>query len=548
MKKEIIPLICFMSFICLTSCTQFLKTADESYFDELSPSNKKKELQILFSHNINGETHPCGCRNYPLGGIPQVAGQMYDIHKNFPAIYIDTGDTFFPSTSIPESVHQSLTFKAKEIAYALKKMGLTFYVPGDQDFALGENFLKDLVNDFDIPVLVSNFSKSAKIKHKSWDEIQFGEQHLFFIGVVDPIVLPSQYRKLFSSPSKGIRKVLQKIESEYSHVKNKKIILLSHSGIDRDQSYAREFPQLDWIIGAHSQSFLRYTIDVGKTRLAQTLSRNHYLGNITIAPSPSVKDKYQIIEIRNQLEQKWKENPFTPWLVDHKKKLDQIQLQEQDLLTVESTNQKIPTASSCIDCHTSQTDFWKKTAHAISYQTLVINQEQNNTACIGCHSLGFKDSKAFVATKHVVQFSNENENESDKNTKKIHDQRLDAYLKELSTHFKDIKSIRALTKEKRLGLSNKWFEIDEKHNVEYNYANVQCLNCHSQSLDHPFDDDEDNENTAYTTNYQNKCVSCHTQDQSPEWYDKDKKGIASKLNKEYFAKKLKQISCPKKNE
>ena len=545
MKKT----LTLLSLMALASCTQFLKSTDKSYFDEITSDNKKNELQLLFSHNINGETHPCGCRNYPLGGIPQVAGQMYEIHKNFPALYVDTGDTFFPSIAIPESVHQSLSFKAKEIAYALKKMGLRFYVPGDQDFALGEKFLQELVSTYELPVLVSNFTSKTIIEHKKWDHISFGDQELFFIGVIDPAAVPSPYTKLLNSPYEGIKKAIQEIESKYATVKNKKIILLSHSGIDQDQKFAKNFPQLNWIIGAHTQSFLRYTVDVGKTRIAQTLSRNHYLGNITFSPNPSVEEKYQIIEIRNKMEKKWDNNPFVKWLSDHKKQLDQIQLKEQELLTIETGPEKIPTAASCIDCHSSQSDFWKKTAHAISYQTLVINKEENNTACIGCHSLGFQDPKGFISTQHVVQFSSESNstNETKQTNKSSHSKKLKRYLEDLSPHFKDIKSIRKLDNSKRLELANKWFEIDEKHQVEYNYANVQCLNCHSQTMDHPFDDSEDN-NTAQKTNFKNKCLGCHTQDQSPEWYHKDKKGIASKLNKEYFAKKLKQISCPKSNE
>ena len=44
------------------------------------------------------------------------------------------------------------------------------------------------------------------------------------------------------------------------------------------------------------------------------------------------------------------------------------------------------------------------------------------------------------------------------------------------------------------------------------------------------------------------CIKCHTQDQSPEWYYKDNKGIATTLNKKYFAKQLKKVACPKKDE
>ena len=79
-----------------------------------------------------------------------------------------------------------------------------------------------------------------------------------------------------------------------------------------------------------------------------------------------------------------------------------------------------------------------------------------------------------------------------------------------------------------------------KEKLTHKFANVQCLNCHQQAPDHPFDI-SDNEKTSF----ESTCIKCHTSDQSPEWYEKDSKGLATSLNKEYFAKKLKEVSCPK---
>jgi hypothetical protein len=524
------------SLLLLSSCTYFTKSTDDTYFEELSITNKKSELQILFSHNINGETHPCGCRHHPLGGLPQIAGAMYELRQQYPVLYVDTGDTFFPSSSIPESVSKSLSFKANEIASSLKKLGLKYFVPGDQDFAMGPHFLKQLVTKHEINVLVSNFTKKANIPHQKWARAKFADQDIFFIGVVHPSTMNEKYKDLFDNPYFGIQTALNEIKKDHGPLEKKKIFLLSHSGIDYDEAYAKKFKEIDWIIGAHSQSFLRYTVDVNKARIAQVLSRNHYLGKISIPSKPQAEEKYEIIEARDELSKKWKDNPFVPWLVEHKNKMDKIQKEEQTLLTTTTEVTKIQTATSCLDCHTKQGDFWKGTAHAISYHSLVNSNEHNNSACVGCHSLEYKNPKAFISTQHAVQF--------DSRTKISQEEKFKRYLKDLAPHFKKVKSIRALKPAQRRKLANKWFEIDEKHQVGYNYTNVQCLNCHNQTVDHPFDDEVNQKKT----NYQNKCLSCHTQDQSPEWYNKDEKGIAKGLNKEYFAKKLKEISCPKNND
>ena len=68
----------YMAFFLLSSCSFIIEKFinDESY-DVVGL--KKKKLSIVFSHNVHGETHPCGCRHFPLGGLPQVAGQIKSI-------------------------------------------------------------------------------------------------------------------------------------------------------------------------------------------------------------------------------------------------------------------------------------------------------------------------------------------------------------------------------------------------------------------------------------------------------------------------------------
>ena len=90
-------------------------------------------------------------------------------------------------------------------------------------------------------------------------------------------------------------------------------------------------------------------------------------------------------------------------------------------------------------------------------------------------------------------------------------------------------------------MAKTWLKSDVKNGVTHNYANVQCLHCHSQNSDHPFSSD----NVVKKIDLKAQCISCHNPDQSPSWYDKDSKGLATSLNAEYFAKKLKEVSCPK---
>src|SRR5690606_19199740 len=109
-------LITFIGIILATlSCTKMIESMDSDYQEKIN-SQGHDHFNLIFSNNINGETHPCGCRHFPLGGLPQVAGVLYKEATDAPTIYVDTGDTFFPSAIIPKHMQKSLPFTATSIA------------------------------------------------------------------------------------------------------------------------------------------------------------------------------------------------------------------------------------------------------------------------------------------------------------------------------------------------------------------------------------------------------------------------------------------------
>ena len=124
-------------------CSEFLKLTDSQYGNEIALDQGEK-FSVVFSNNINGETHPCGCRKFPLGGLPQVYGQLNSLRAKHPLVYVDSGDTFFETPVIAEYNRKSAEFKARKIAEALDDLGLRIFTPGDQDFAMGVEFLAEM--------------------------------------------------------------------------------------------------------------------------------------------------------------------------------------------------------------------------------------------------------------------------------------------------------------------------------------------------------------------------------------------------------------------
>ncbi len=511
-------------FFLLMSCSRFVKMTDETFYEEIE-TNNSKTIHLVFSHNINGETHPCGCRQFPLGGFEQAYGHIMSLKKVAPLIYVDTGDTFFETTKIPNFILKSSRYKAKKIAEALDMLDLKLMTPGDQDFALGESFLKEIAQKHDFKFLITNASKKLQLPHQKFFHLKVGKKNFFFLGVLRPDLLNHELRSLFVSPKTALKKQLESLKNKYGDLKNKSFILLSHSGLDYDKNLAKLFPTFDWIIGSHSQSFMRYSYDVGQTKLVQVLSRNHYLGEINLLSKK--EDAYHLVEMRDEVKNKIQPNPMTPWLQNYKKEYDKINLAQQATdMAMTNEAKTIPTYISCSDCHDKQVEFWQSTAHSLALSTLLNANEMNNPQCIKCHSVGFRKEGGFAATQKF--FKSENDFDTQK------------YLKEFKKAVKINHPVRKLSSSQRTQMAKDWLKFDKDHGITANYGNVQCLNCHNQTADHPFEIQPESKDQ-----FKNKCLNCHTADQSPKWYDKDSNGLATSLNEKYFAKKLKEVSCPK---
>lgn len=525
-----------LSTLLIVSCALLVESFDDKDFEIIQMN--EKPLSLVFSHNLNGETHPCGCRHFPLGGLPQVAGQMEKIKKKNNMLYVDTGDAFFPATFVPESLKLSQTFAANNLAQALDDMGLKYFVPGDQDFAAGVEFLKEISEKHRFHFLTTNLKSPTTFKHKKWAMVKNGPFRVYLLGVVSPNVLKPEFQKLFLPLNASLEMGINLVKKNGYDPKNKlhRLILLSHSGINTDEKLAKSFPELDWIIGAHSQSFLRYSRDIGKVKIAQVLSRNHYLGEVSF----DAKDTYQVHEIRDELKDHLKPNPWLAFLDAHKEQMKKFQTQEQSIMTASTDDQyqkKYITALSCVECHNDQGEHWKKTPHALAYATLLNANEYKNLNCIKCHSIGMGEEKGFNNANDIVIID-----EEVKNKKLMQQKFLSAYKKLVAP----IESSRELSSEKTKEYTEAILQLEINHQVVHNFSGVQCMHCHGMNVEHPFEDEEMRKLSKINHfSLKNKCLDCHDADQSPSWYTKNENGLPEKPNWKVIDKYYQAFSCPK---
>lgn len=481
--------------------------------------NSQEPLTFVFSHNINAEILACGCREFPLGGMSQMAGAIHQLKQNSQLIMIDTGDTLFSSPVIPKALKSSSHYTAQTMAKFLDQIGLRYFVPGDQDMAAGIEFLQQIAEQVSFTFLVSNFAPEVTLPHKSWDRLNIKGHQFYFIGLVDPTLFSKDSAKFFTDPSLALQQTYQKVlKAGYRPQKSHHhLILLSHSGLEKDFYWQEKLPQLDWIIGAHSKNSMSKPLKQGKTRLVQVKDQNHFLGTITF-DFIAEKANYQRLSVKDELKNALQPNPFISLTESYKTGLQELQRQEQQqLVQVPNKLLRMPTSVSCQSCHQAQYDFWQGTAHSLAYATLIKAQADQNPQCIGCHTLGHQQPQGFLSTQQLLIPLPQ------------------TYWKEFNPIIKDLTSVRKLQPKKIRQYAMAWEALDQKHHVRFNYANVQCLHCHQIDAEHPLSTTKD----FSSLEQKEKCLSCHNSNQAKQWYDKN-----NQLKPNLFARKLKQVACP----
>lgn len=503
-----ISLIAILSI--LISCSQ-----EKSILQKIESHQNQSEFSLIFSHNVHAELEPCGCQKFPLGGVDNIYHLLQEFRTQMPVIYIDTGDSFYASITTPKETQASAQNSAQYLGKAYNELQLDFFLPGDFDFAQGSSNLLELLSLSSAHLLLSNLKKDSPLFQKIVRKVEFNlmGKHFLLLGVIDPNLYPQNVSKEFLPIEKSLEEILK------PRVKNKDdiIILLSHSGLDQDKRIALKFPTIDWIIGAHSQSFTQLPIQVGKTQIVQVLSKNHQLGQIHFQKDK--KTLFKIHPVKKELSEKDQNNPLKPLIREFRTSQNKIQKEEQKAFQKISSTQKAPSVQTCYECHQAQSDFWKSTSHSLAYLTLVHKEAEHNDQCIHCHSLGYQKDFGFPSTLQAFTLKDASEKKQ--------------YIEQFSTLLPQGTSIRELSSQKRKSIRNTWDQLDQRFHLLSNYTGVQCLHCHRKDFDHPFS------GTNTKSFDKNACLQCHNKDQSPQWYHE------GELKQDIFLNALQKVSCPK---
>jgi len=232
-----------------------------------------EKLVIVYTNSLNGYMDYCHCKSNPRGGLVKRATEIKKIREKYGNILlIETGDFF---------AYDKKPLLAKQIIKSYRHMGYDAVQFGDQEFTIG----------------VRQFAKYRKSLPFVCNNIKIRQGKKFI----------SPYKRFFNLRKKGIRigiigtiskgafkyypsDITSKIKVQDQETEIKKdinslkkngvdlVILLSHSGYEADIELAKKIPEIDVVVGGHSQTLLKKPVKQGKTVIVQAGTDGAHIG------------------------------------------------------------------------------------------------------------------------------------------------------------------------------------------------------------------------------------------------------------------------------
>lgn len=421
---------------------------------------------VVHSANRGGEVEPCGCKVHQTGGLNRMTAWVEQWKKTAPPLVLDSGDTFFSSSSLSPFREEMEKRRAALIAEVYQEMGLVALTPGEKDFSLGENHLRELEKMSGAKFLSANLEKEEGGKlFPSYLITEKNGKKVAILGV-------SGSEAFAGVKGVKVKPVLPALKETLETMKNESfvaLIVLSHAGLVEDRLIQKFLPTA-LILGAHS---LDSVVEKGAEGQGMILQEQHEGQQISS------------VDFENG---EWK----TPRLVDLTKEWDKkngarkkmealkaagIQESENHPKPKKTGNAYLAHPFLCRSCHEKQYTFWENTKHASGILVLYSKNSHKDPECIGCHSLGFREKNGFQRFSESIQLQKKNKHFAED------------LLKEVFARDSAGALDSRLEPERHKKLHQKYFErihfYENKNQVVKNFLGVQCEHCHGTRIGHP---------------------------------------------------------------
>jgi hypothetical protein len=148
---------------------------------------KTPTLRVFVVTSAAGALEPCGCVKDMLGGVDHAAALVRARREGASsALLVGAGPSLFMDPAVDERQRAQTAWKAEAFAQSLSDMGLTAWVPGANDWAMGEAELARLNKATGAALLAGNLGgKTAGAER--FKIVEAGGHKVGIVGVSQPL-------------------------------------------------------------------------------------------------------------------------------------------------------------------------------------------------------------------------------------------------------------------------------------------------------------------------------------------------------------------------
>ncbi len=261
-----------------------------------------KSLTIYTTNDLHGRLKP-----FEYHGTKDVGGAARRatlLKANPNALILDAGD-FAQGTLYFKIFPNNVNLEV------LKKSNYSALTLGNHEFDKGTEYIKKSASSTNLPIISSNIKFKDKELNKKIKKNfikNINGINVAIIGVVDKSLKaqsstnPATYQ--IYDEIKTIKKQVKKVDK-----KSDLIIILSHSGIEKDKEIAKKVKNIDLIIGGHSHTMLKEPLEItNQTGEKVLISQNGEFGTVLGQWDLEIEDdkikswKFKQIEINNKIQ------------------------------------------------------------------------------------------------------------------------------------------------------------------------------------------------------------------------------------------------------
>jgi len=261
---------------------------------ETPGGSTETHLVILHTNDVHGQAQPraatwLGGEEPPLvGGLPRLAAAVRAVRDEVGAenvLLVDSGDW---SSGTPEG----LLDDGVAFVTAMVAVGYDAMCVGNHELDDGVAPFKRLVSETQVPAVLAN------VRDREGERVDWAPPYRVFeraglkiavVGLltqVTPSITHSDTKAVvFSDPALELREVLDELGETVDLV-----IPATHLGVGTDRELARAHPDLFFIAGGHSHTYLREGVMEGGVLIGQVGSKASNIGRLDLWFDPGTRE------------------------------------------------------------------------------------------------------------------------------------------------------------------------------------------------------------------------------------------------------------------